>query len=57
MISDPVEWLKLVGGLGGIASSGFLIYDRVYRLRPIAYLQPHDSHVHLKIRNTANEAL
>jgi hypothetical protein len=57
-IADAVvEWVKLVGGLGGIASSGFLIYDRVWRLCPTPYLQPHDNHVHLKIKNTANEAL
>jgi hypothetical protein len=57
-VADAViELVKLVGGLGGIASSSFLIYDRLWRLRPIPYLRPHDSHVHLKIRNTANEAL
>jgi hypothetical protein len=58
LVADAVmELVKLVGGLGGIASSGFLIYDRMWRLRPTAYLRPHDKHVRLKIRNTANEAL
>jgi hypothetical protein len=57
MISEAVEWLKLAGSIGGLAASGFLVYDRVYRLRPIVYLQPHENHVHLKIKNTADEAL
>jgi hypothetical protein len=57
MISEAVEWLKLVGSIGGLASSGFLVYDRLYRLRPIVYLQPHDKRVHLKVNNTANEAI
>lgn len=57
MISDPVEWLKLIGSIGGLASSGFLIYDRLWRLRPTVYLQPYDFHVYLRIKNTADEAL
>src|SRR5882672_2089331 len=57
MISDPVEWLKLVGSIGGLASSGFLIYDRVYRFRPIVYLQPQKGSVYLCVRNVANETL
>jgi hypothetical protein len=54
---EAMEWLKLVGSIGGLASSGFLIYDRIWRLRPIVYLQPHDFKVHLRIKNTADEAL
>jgi hypothetical protein len=57
MISKAVEWLKLVGSIGGLASSGFLIYDRIWRLRPTVYIQPHDYNVHLRIKNNANEAL
>jgi hypothetical protein len=56
-IDDPVEWFKLLGSIGGIASSGFLIYDRIWRLRPIVYLRPYDFHVYLRIKNTADEAL
>jgi hypothetical protein len=56
-IGDPLEWFKLLGSIGGIASSGFLIYDRLWRLRPTVYLQPDDYNVHLRIKNNANEAL
>jgi len=57
MISDPVEWVKLVGGIGGIASSGFLIYDRMWRLCPMAYLQAQKASVYLCVKNVANETL
>jgi hypothetical protein len=56
-VADAVEWVKLVGGLGGLASSGFLIYDRIWRLRPIVYLQPQKGSVYLCVRNVANETL
>ncbi len=56
-IDDPVEWFKILGSIGGLASSGFLIYDRIWRLRPTVYLQPDDYNVHLRIKNNANEAL
>jgi hypothetical protein len=37
-LHDSLEVLKIVGGIGGILSSVFLVYDRVVRLRPLVYL-------------------
>jgi hypothetical protein len=56
-IDDPVEWFKLLGSMGGIASSGFLIYDRVWRDRPMVYLQPRKASVYLCVKNVAKETL
>jgi hypothetical protein len=56
-VDAVMEWVKLVGGLGGLASSGFLIYDRIWRLRPIVYLQPQKGSVYLRVRNVASETL
>lgn len=36
--SDPVELLKLLGGIAGLATAAFTIYDRAIRSRPIANL-------------------
>jgi hypothetical protein len=54
MISDlPIEAVKFFGGLGGLASSAFLIYDRVVRFRPIIDLVPVQYTTSLRLRNAS----
>lgn len=36
--SDPVELIKLLGGIAGLATAAFTIYDRAIRGRPTANL-------------------
>src|SRR5947209_7923272 len=57
MLDSLIEVVKFVGGLGGLASSAFLVYDRLLRDRPAAFLVPADFHVHLLLRNTASETI
>lgn len=57
IVIDIVEAIKLVGGLSGIASVGFLIYDRIFRSRPFAYLRPHEYQVQVAIKNVAPESI
>src|SRR5215470_4979173 len=58
MDSIWVEGFKLVGSAAGIISGGFLVYDRLIRDRPQAYLAKHGSGaVDLVLRNAANETL
>jgi hypothetical protein len=40
MIENIIEAVKFFGGLGGLASSAFLVYDRIFRYRPAAFLIP-----------------
>jgi hypothetical protein len=35
-----IELVKFVGGLGGLALSVFLLYDRAFRYRPSLFLIP-----------------
>jgi hypothetical protein len=37
-MSDFVEAFKVVGAAGGLISAGFLLYDRLMRIRPEAFL-------------------
>jgi hypothetical protein len=37
MMSDLVEAFKVVGAGGGLISAGFLLYDRLVRIRPQAF--------------------
>lgn len=58
MVLDPIiELVKFVGGLGGLASSTFLVYDRVYRYRPSAFLIPADYKTSLRFKNVAAETI
>ncbi|HEY8269176.1 MAG TPA: hypothetical protein VIG34_11010 [Xanthobacteraceae bacterium] len=56
-LHDSLEVLKIVGGIGGILSSVFLVYDRVVRLRPLVYLHLGDFRVDLRVKNAANEPI
>jgi hypothetical protein len=49
-----LEILKTVGALGGIASSAFLVYDRLVRSRPYAYLRPSKYSVEVVVKNVTN---
>jgi hypothetical protein len=42
MLDSVIELVKFVGGLAGLASSAFLVYDRIFRNRPAAFLFPAD---------------
>jgi hypothetical protein len=57
MFETAVEAVKFFGGLGGIASSIFLVYDRFVRNRPFAYLRPHDFAAELLVKNVAGEPI
>ncbi|MEH2504992.1 hypothetical protein V1290_003803 [Bradyrhizobium sp. AZCC 1578] len=57
MIFDPIEAIKFIGGIGGILSTGFLIYDRLYKSQPTIFFQPHDATACLVIKNTMTETL
>jgi hypothetical protein len=57
MYEAGIEYLKIIGGLGGIISIVVLIYDRFVRSKPLAYLIPHEFRVHLRLVNTTNETI
>lgn len=57
MMDWIIEGVKFVGGLGGLASSAFLIYDRILRNQPIAFLLPADFKTNLRITNVAPETI
>jgi hypothetical protein len=58
MVLEPFsELVKFVGGLGGLASSVFLIYDRVLRYRPSAFLIPVDYKTSVRFQNVAAETI
>jgi hypothetical protein len=57
MIETAVELVKFVGGLGGLASATFLVYDRVYRDQPSAFLVPKDYKANLRFTNNAAETI
>jgi hypothetical protein len=54
---DFVEAVKFIGGLSGLASGSFLIYDRLVRFRPTIFLRPSNNNVYLVIKNTMPETL
>jgi hypothetical protein len=54
---DFVEAVKFIGGLSGLASASFLIYDRLVRFRPTVFFRPSNNHVCLAIKNTMPETL
>lgn len=54
---DAIKALTFVGSLSGLASVGFLAYDRLIRFRPSVFLIPKDYKTHLRINNVANETI
>jgi hypothetical protein len=52
-----VEAIKLLGGLSGIASAAFLIYDRFFHDRPLVYLLHEQRFVHLVMSNSSLETI
>ena len=57
MTFDLVAVIKFIGGLSGLASASFLIYDRLVRFRPTIFFRPSNNHVYLVIKNTMPETL
>lgn len=57
MLETAIEAVKFFGGLGGLASSAFLIYDRIFRYRPIAFLIPQDYKTKVRFKNIASETI
>jgi hypothetical protein len=57
MVDTLIELIKFVGGLGGLASASFLIYDRVFRYRPSAFLFPADYKTNIRFKNVAAETI
>jgi len=57
MTFDLVEVIKFIGGLSGLASGSFLIYDRLVRFRPTVFFRPSNNEVYLVIKNTMTETL
>ena len=57
MLDFIIETVKFVGGLGGLASTSFLLYDRIVRYRPTAFLIPVDYKTSLRIKNVADETI
>ena len=52
-----IESVKFIGGLGGLASAAFLIYDRIFRYRPSVFLIPANYKPNLRFRNVAAETI
>ena len=57
MIDALVEVVKLVGAIGGLASSEFLVYDRLIKSRPMVYFGSDKGDVVLCVKNTIDEAI
>jgi hypothetical protein len=57
MLSEIGQGINLLGVLGGIGSSAFLICDRFLRGRPLAFLVPEGYLACLCLRNLSNETL
>jgi hypothetical protein len=56
-VDSLVEAIKFFGGLGGLASAGFLIYDRVFRGAPAVFLVPQDYKTCVRFVNVSSETL
>jgi hypothetical protein len=52
-----IDIVLKVGSLAGLAATGFLIYDRWIRDRPICYLCLRDGQVGLRIQSSVNETI
>jgi hypothetical protein len=59
MMSDLVEAFKVVGAAGGLISAGFLLYDRLVRIRPQAFLTKgeYPGQLMITVRNVSNESI
>jgi hypothetical protein len=57
VLDSIIELVKFVSGLGGLATSAFLVYDRIYRYRPSAFLIPADYKTNLRFKNVAAESI
>lgn len=57
VVNYIITALKFLGILGGLSSPAFLIYDRVYRYRPIMFLFPAEFKANLRIKNLAPETI
>ena len=57
MLDSIIELVKFVGGLGGLASATFLVYDRIFRYRPSAFLIPVEYKTSVRFKNVAAEII
>jgi hypothetical protein len=59
MMTDTLEIYKVVGASGGLISAGFLLYDRLVKIRPEAFLShgEYPTHVDITVRNVSNESI
>jgi hypothetical protein len=53
VVDSVIEFVKFFGELGGFASTAFIVYDRIYRYMPTAFLIPLDYKTSLRIKNIA----
>jgi hypothetical protein len=58
-MSNLLEAFKVVGAAGGLISAGFLLYDRLVRIRPDAFLSKgeYPGHLDITVRNVSNESI
>jgi hypothetical protein len=58
-MSDLLEAFKVVGAAGGLISAGFLLYDRLMRIRPDAFLSSgeYPGQLMVTVRNVSNEPI
>jgi hypothetical protein len=56
-VDSWVEGFKLVGSLAGLVSGAFLIYDRIVRSRPQAFLAKGNHQADVVLKNTTSETL
>jgi hypothetical protein len=57
MFEEVIEGIKFVGAIVGLLSGAFLLYDRVFRWRPVVYLGPKEFHAHIFLRNVSEETI
>jgi hypothetical protein len=57
MLDEALEVLKIAGTVGGILTPIFLVYDRVIRYRPLAFLVAGDYKTKLCLKNIAAETI
>lgn len=58
-MSNLLEAFKVVGAAGGLISAVFLLYDRLVRIRPDAFLSmgEYPGHLDMTVRNVSNESI
>jgi len=57
MWTELFDGIKTFGSLVGLATGGFLIYDRLIRSRPVVYLGVSDYKVDLRLKNVTHETV